>query len=105
MQRSGLLYMPPGKMAERLEVELVDVCSVENGWWAKQDDIIGTNSIAAQFASRERLADGPFDLALNQQSRDIIGQVAQVAGVPQLEALDRAIFHVLAQLIRRAKTR
>src|SRR5216683_2138689 len=105
MQRSGLLYMPPGKMAERLEVELVDVCSVEDGWWAKQDDIIGANSIAAQLASRERLADIALDLALDQQGCDIVGQVTQVAGVPQLEALDRAIFHVLAQLIGRAKTR
>src|ERR1700674_2736605 len=101
MQRSGLLYMSPGKMAERLEVELINVCSVENGWWAKQHDVISADSVAAQLASRERLADSPLDRALDQQGRDITGQVAQIAGVPQLKALDRAILHILAQLVRR----
>src|SRR5215469_449719 len=104
MQRSSPLYMPLRKWRTHLEVKLVDVCAVENGWWAKQDHVTGGNCIATQFASRERLADIPFDLSLNQQGRDIISQVTQVGGIPQLKALDRAIFHILAQLIWRTKT-
>jgi hypothetical protein len=68
--------MPPRKLANRrtnLEVKLVDVCTVENGWWAKEDHVIGANGIATQLASRERVTDIPFDLPLNQQGRDIIG--------------------------------
>src|SRR6266567_492287 len=104
MQRSDLHYMPPTKMANHLEVELVDVCTVENGWRAKQDHVIGANCILTQLASREHLADIPLDLAFNQQGRDIIGQIAHIARVPQLKALDRAIFHVLVQLTPRTET-
>src|SRR5579859_2446897 len=94
----------PQRRREQLEVELVDVGSVENGGWAQQHHVIRADGIAAQFACRERLALYSLDLALYQQGGNIVGQVAQVAGVPQLETLDRAIFHVLAQLIRRSQT-
>src|SRR5436190_22021394 len=49
--------------AAALEVKLVDVCTVEHSWWAKQDHVIGANCILTQLTSREHLADIPFDLA------------------------------------------
>src|SRR5579884_2375442 len=108
-----LLYFPgsdrnqsltrPSRSELKLEVELVDIGTVEDGWRAKQHHVVRADGIAAQFASREGLADVALDLALNQQSSDVVGQVAQVGRVPQLKGFDCAILHILAQLIRRSQ--
>src|SRR3954447_10613919 len=87
-----------------LEVELVDVVLVEDRRRAEEDLAVLAHGPLAEVAGGELLAFGARDRARRDRRRGIAREVAELARIPELEALDRAVLDEVAHLVRRAET-
>src|SRR3954451_5484773 len=107
-ERSGGGRRPSGKAAGRagsssgtprrsfLEVELVYVRLVENERRPEQHRALRADPVRPEAAGLERLAPLAADRAGGMVHRRVGREVAEVGGVPELEAFDRAVLDVLA---------
>src|SRR5579875_3821519 len=87
----------------RSEVELIDVGLVEHRRRPEHDrelTIAGGDRVGLVQRSRGECRSGLHRRARGERSRGVAGQVAEVARVPQLEGLHRAVLDVLAHLRR-----
>src|SRR5450759_2140620 len=90
-------------MPKKLEIELIDISFAKHGWRTQEYGAIGTDRLCAERASAEAISLLAGDFALNERSRRVVGEVAELAGVPERELLHGPILDVLAHLIRRAQ--
>src|SRR5438132_1677793 len=86
-----------------LEVELVDVRLVEDERRPEEHRALRADLVLAESARGERLARLAGQRARRDVHSRVRGKVAEVGGIPELERYDRAVFDVLAQLVRRAE--
>src|SRR4051812_40260295 len=99
---------PPGSLCEEkrvdLEVELVDVVLVEDRRRPEQDAPVGLDGLLPELARVERLTGLARDDARGEVHGRDPRQRAELARIPELEALNRAVLDELAHLVRRAET-
>src|SRR4051794_5156497 len=88
-----------------LEVEVVDVGLVEDGRRAEEHFALGADGLLTQVTGVELVALGARDRPARERRGGVAGQRAELARIPQLEAVDRAVLDEVTHLVRRAETR